>query len=68
MIDRFSNWCLDQQQPYGFIIWMFVVLSTCIFVSFLLMLIAVFAKPVFLLAIPVLFLLAFIYSLYKVLI
>jgi hypothetical protein len=65
MINRFLDWCTDQQKPYGFIIWMFVGMSTVMLVSFLVLLIAAYS-PVSILAIPVLFVLAFIYSLYKV--
>jgi hypothetical protein len=61
----FLDWCKDQQSPYGFIIWAFVGLSTAMLVSLLVLLIATYS-PVSLLAIPVLFVLVFIYSLYKV--
>ena len=64
MIKSFIYWCQDQQKPYGFIIYMFVsTISVLLVITFLVYVAS--TLPVLFLALPVGFVIAVAFSLYK---
>jgi len=64
MIDDFMHWCRGQQAPYGFIIYVFVTTLTSILILTLLVYVAG-TVPMLFLMLPVGFIIAVVFSLYK---